>query len=42
MKDLVTDENGVVHDYSNNEIYNYPLSTNTQDIDDNFSRICLC
>ena len=36
MEDLVTDENGVVHDYSNNEIYNYPLSTNTQDIDDNF------
>jgi len=36
MEDLVTDEKGIVHDYSENEIYNYLFSTNTPDIDDDF------
>jgi DNA-directed RNA polymerase beta' subunit len=36
MEDLVTDEQGVVHNYSNEEIYYYPFSTNKPDIDETF------
>jgi len=36
LEDLVTDENGFVHDYNNNEIYYYPFASNTSDIDDSF------
>ncbi|OUM58746.1 hypothetical protein PIROE2DRAFT_15899 [Piromyces sp. E2] len=36
MKDLTTDNNGVVRDFNNNEIYYYPFSTNTPNINDSF------
>ncbi|ORX42649.1 beta and beta-prime subunits of DNA dependent RNA-polymerase [Piromyces finnis] len=36
MEDLITDKDGFVRDYNNDEIYYYPFSTNVQDIDDSF------
>ena len=36
MEDLVTNENGMVLDFNNNNIYYYPFATNLPDIDESF------
>ena len=36
MEDLVSDTEGVIRDYTGNEIFYYPFATNTPEIDDTF------
>ncbi|ORX52520.1 hypothetical protein BCR36DRAFT_369319 [Piromyces finnis] len=36
MEDLITDKEGIILDYNNDEIYYYPFSTSIPDIDDSF------